>query len=496
MGAVSLFAGRRSARRVAICVLGLAAGALAASAAGAQEEEWRDSFPQSPREAYDVYEKQVPIDKWLEGPVEYIVLGYERDIWKELQTDTEREAFRTWFWSRRDVDPRDDKHPYREEFYKRVAQANQRFHGYPNGWRSDRGRVWIVLGPPTGGLRRIDLRAFGRCSAESGEWWTYNTQGMAFNSSFGEFHVVFVETRVGQFEICEPSMLGLGAWPRELRQAMEYTNEAAVIDTVTEFDATGRVRRAAGAEPGFVHDVEAATGELSVPLESFEPVGVGGMAVIPVRVPLRDLFFEPADKTIVATLVIDATMVGLGEAQGRGGEQTWRLELDAETAQGISAASLWTALVLPVGPGGYSLQLRVTDPLSEHSWVWEGPVEVQAEGRAVSPPFVGSAVVRLRAGGEVGVLAPEPARVQPGGPLFVVSWVRGFVPDPAAVRVELVAADGAANAIEGQALWGDAAAAGPLIFQGTVPDLRPGVYTLRLRVSDEVEAAETRVEVR
>ena len=66
-----------------------------------------------------------------------------------LKTDAERERFIAEFWRRRDPDPRTDKNEYREEYYGRLAYANEHFpFGEVPGWRTDRGRTFLMFGRP------------------------------------------------------------------------------------------------------------------------------------------------------------------------------------------------------------------------------------------------------------------------------------------------------------------------------------------------------------
>lgn len=475
--------------RLAAC-LTLAALAVAARPVGAQSE----AFPKDAAGAYRAYEVDVEVAKWLDGPVEYIVEPHERETWKALRSDEERKEFITWFWGRRDLDTRDEEHPYRREFYDRVAHANQRFRGFPAGWRSDRGRVWITLGPPTGGLRQTRLDNYGRCSAENGEWWTYYTQSLNFNSNLGEFNVVFVEERVGQYRICDPSMLGLGAWPTELQRAFTFTVEASVVDALTEFEpgrgVTGRPARTES-----IIDAVASVEALTVPIEGWGKVGVGGAALIPIELPLRNLLFEPREDTLVATLLVEATLVGMGEQEGRTGQRQWTLELDANAANTIGGASMRTALVLPSEAGGYSVRVRLVDPLSAKAWAWDGAVEISGDGAAASPPLVGNNLARLRDGGEVAILAADLPVVVQDREFEVVSWVRGAVPDAERVAVTITDATGVEYAIATRALWGQAATAGPLVVLGTLSGMKPGTYMLRLSVGEGIEPVMAQIKV-
>lgn len=476
-------------------LVGLLTLALVPVDRAAAQDDGPSAFPESMPEAIRVYEENVAPSDWASGPVEYIMLDYERDIWNSLDVDEQRSAFQEWFWDRRDLDPRDDDHEVREEFYERVAYANQRFSGFPRGWRSDRGRVWIVLGAPSGGMRRTSLRNYGRCSAAEGEWWTYYTQNMAFQASFGEFNVVFVESRVGQYEICDPTMMGVGAYPVELRQALEITRESLIRDSVTEFDPTGAIARSGvGVLP--VRDMEAGVDALDVPRDAWAPFGVAGSVVLPIEIPLRDLLFEPVGEQLRATLLVEAGLLGLGGEEGRSGAQEWQVEIGAG-ATDIGAASLRTAIVLPAEAGGYAAQLRITDPLSGQARVWEDAVEVRADGEAVSPPLVGRELIQLRADGEIAVLAARPAVLAPGEPFVVVSWVRGVTIEAERVGVVLLDSDNLEVPVTvDQAAWGNQAAAGPLVVQATLPDLAPGRYSLRLSLGSGPTPEEVVVEVR
>jgi GWxTD domain-containing protein len=91
-----------------------------------------------------------PLDEWIRGPVRYIVTRSESKLFKRLETREERIAFVRRFWERRDPDPRTPRNEARIEFWQRVAEANRRFglHSPHPGWRTDRGKMFILLGPP------------------------------------------------------------------------------------------------------------------------------------------------------------------------------------------------------------------------------------------------------------------------------------------------------------------------------------------------------------
>ncbi|TKJ33466.1 hypothetical protein CEE39_03795 [bacterium (candidate division B38) B3_B38] len=94
-------------------------------------------------------ELQGSLKKWHEGPVGYIILKDEKDRFKKLKTREERMMFIQIFWERRDYNPETLIHEFKEEFYGRVDYANQNFkEGGLEGWKTARGQIYIVLGPP------------------------------------------------------------------------------------------------------------------------------------------------------------------------------------------------------------------------------------------------------------------------------------------------------------------------------------------------------------
>ena len=87
---------------------------------------------------------------WLEEEAVYIIAEPERQAFLRLEGEDLRDAFIEAFWERRDPNPTTAENEYREEHYERIAYANE-FYGRDTGragWRTDRGRFHILLGPP------------------------------------------------------------------------------------------------------------------------------------------------------------------------------------------------------------------------------------------------------------------------------------------------------------------------------------------------------------
>ena len=118
---------------------------------------------------------------WLNQDVKYIITKDEKKAFEQLKTDEERENFIATFWSRRDPNPDTEENEYREEYYERIAYANEHFASGIPGWRTDRGRIYITWGKPdsveshpTGGsYDRPSYEGGGSTTTYAFETWFY-----------------------------------------------------------------------------------------------------------------------------------------------------------------------------------------------------------------------------------------------------------------------------------------------------------------------------------
>src|SRR5580692_1686966 len=93
-------------------------------------------------------ELETPYKKWLNEDVAYIISNEEKQAWKRLATDDERQQFIEQFWLRRDPTPDTEENEFKEEHYRRIAYANEHYASGIPGWKTDRGMIYIKYGPP------------------------------------------------------------------------------------------------------------------------------------------------------------------------------------------------------------------------------------------------------------------------------------------------------------------------------------------------------------
>ena len=108
-------------------------------------------------------ERQDYFEKWLAEDATLIISPEERSVFEHLSSPEEKERFIEQFWLRRDTNPGTAHNEFKEEHYRRIAFANERFRygGFP-GWKTDRGRTYIKSGPPDAKESHPFIRAKGR----------------------------------------------------------------------------------------------------------------------------------------------------------------------------------------------------------------------------------------------------------------------------------------------------------------------------------------------
>ena len=87
-------------------------------------------------------------ERWMEQDVRYIATPDEKVRFKQLKSDEDRDRFIEHFWERRNPTPGSEQNTFKTEHYRRIAYANQHFAADVAGWRTDRGRIYIVYGAP------------------------------------------------------------------------------------------------------------------------------------------------------------------------------------------------------------------------------------------------------------------------------------------------------------------------------------------------------------
>lgn len=153
---------------------------------------------------------------WLNRDVAYIVTKEERESFVQLTSDEARDNFIERFWAIRNPAPGSPANTYKDEIYRRIAYANAHFSigSGEEGWRTDRGRTYITLGPP-----QQTRKYHGAPNLRPIEIWFYSGPNPALPTFF---YVMFYQRdNIGDYRYYSPYMDG----PDKLVSGMEAIND-------------------------------------------------------------------------------------------------------------------------------------------------------------------------------------------------------------------------------------------------------------------------------
>ena len=201
---------RKLSAAIAFSLLGLPLGAQQSQDPGATPppvpQNQKLSKQQKQKMRKTLKELDSPYRTWLEEDVVYIITPEERNAFLQLETNEEREQFIEQFWLRRSSNPDLPDNDFKEEHYRRIAYANEHFASGIPGWRTDRGRIYIIWGKPdeieshpTGGTYDRPMEeGGGSTTTYPWETWRYRyLEGIQENvilefvdpSGSGEYHL-------------------------------------------------------------------------------------------------------------------------------------------------------------------------------------------------------------------------------------------------------------------------------------------------------------------
>src|SRR6478672_3562826 len=361
-------------------------------------------FAQDPRQSQDPMEKprnvKTELKKaykdWLEKDVTNVITDEERKAFKKLATDDEREKFIEEFWRRRDPDPDTDENEFKEEYYERIAYANEHFASGIPGWKSDRGRIWIMYGKPDerethpmgGAYERPSYEGGGSTSTYPFEIWFYR-----YLAGVGSgVEIEFVDpTGSGEYRIArnpneKDAMLMIPGAGLTLSEQMGLTNKA---DRISGAGGIGNTQ--------YTREQDSPFSRLQLLADLSRPpqvkfndlataVNTGVVEENPLNFDLRIDFFRQSDERVITAFTIQAENKDL-VFQDSGGLQQARMNIFARitsvagrrvgifedpvittaTAQELSEAkdrkSAYQKAV-PLPPGTYKVDVIVRDVAS------------------------------------------------------------------------------------------------------------------------------------
>jgi len=364
------------------------------------------------KEQEKLFKKEVKgvYKKWLDEDVVWIITDQERAAFKQLSNDEERDNFIEAFWQRRDPTPDTEENEYKEEHYQRIAYANEHFAAGVPGWKTDRGRMYIIYGKPDeieshpagGTYERPMDEGGGETSTYPFEQWRYR-----YIEGIGQEVII---------EFVDPCMCGEYhmTLDRSEKDALMYTPNAGLTmweqmgmaSKTSRFNSNGLERLGAGPESAMVASKEFDRLEQFAKLQAAPPVKFKDLeevvnskiilnpmpfdvrsdfvkvtsdtVLVPITIQLknRDITFVNKDGIQRGTVNIFARLSTLTGKVVQTFEDTVQVDVTTEelprTAE--NASVYWKAL--PLRPGRYKLSIAVKDVNGDRKGLWARSIVV------------------------------------------------------------------------------------------------------------------------
>jgi GWxTD domain-containing protein len=178
--------------------------------------------------------------KWVDEEVGYIITRHEREVFLKLQTDKERDIFIEAFWKHRDPLPESPRNEFEEEHYRRLNDANAMFgRSTPvPGWKTDRGRIHILLGPP----RNIEQYTNVNGVYPVEIWFYLGDERLGLPTGFNV--IFFKRNGTGDYVLYSPTSDGprsliaeaMGGFRDTTRISGSYSDDQAAYKTLQELE--------------------------------------------------------------------------------------------------------------------------------------------------------------------------------------------------------------------------------------------------------------------
>jgi len=351
--------------------------------------------------------------KWLDEDVRWIITDQEAKTFKSLSNDEERDSFIEHFWQRRNPNPDSNDNEYRDQYYGRIAYANEHFAAGEPGWMSDRGHIYIAYGkadsvdshPSGGSYERSMDEGGGETSTFPFEVWHYRyLEGIGDN-----IDIEFVDTCMcGEYK---------ATIDRSEKDALKHVPGAGL----TQYEEMGQAKKADRFSGGGLEQLGAGPMSSSQQSKEFDRLDTFAKLFAPPPVKFADLddflatskvlsgppflfdvrtdYVKLTNETVMVPVTLqirngdityntkEGDSVGTVNILGRVSTITHRIVYTFEDTVKVETPSdllqrtknnmsvYWNAIPLP--PGRYKLEIAIKDVNNpDHMGAWRRSVDV------------------------------------------------------------------------------------------------------------------------
>jgi hypothetical protein len=350
--------------------------------------------------------------KWLDEDVRWIITDQEKSAFMQLSNDEERDQFIEAFWQRRDPSPDTEENEFKEEHYRRIAYANEHYAAGIPGWKTDRGRTYIVFGPadeidshPSGGsYERPMEEGGGETSTFPFETWRYRyLEGIGQevmiefvdNCMCGDYHMTLDRSEKDALKYTPNAGLTLYEQLGMSNKSSRFTNGGIEQlgqspfnkDLQTkEFDRLEQYAKLQAAPAVKFKDLEEVVShKINVNLMPFDVRAdyvkvTSDTALVPVTIQIknRDVTFQNKDGVERGTVNIFGRVTTLAGKIVQTFEDTVQVDVPVEllpkTAENSSV--YWKALPLRISQNRYRLDVVVKDVNGDRTGSWSHAIVI------------------------------------------------------------------------------------------------------------------------
>jgi GWxTD domain-containing protein len=323
-------------------------------------------------------------EKWANEDVRWIITPEERAAFFSLLTVGQKEQFIEQFWARRDPTPDTLENEFKDEHYRRIAYTNEHFGaGNTQGWESDRGRAYIVLGPSdeieshSASTEPTESERGGAAPSFPYQIWRYRR----YHSGDDLFFRFVDYCKCGDYRNTSdkralfPRPLGEQPWLPGLTATVKAVNSPQVKFKELEEIATHKI---------WLRQVP-----FRIQTDSLKLTDYTVLVPITVQVQNHDITFTGSERVERATLQILGRVMTLSGWVANIFEDTVKVEYPA--GAGVPGRPTSYRKVLPLPPGEYWLELVIKDVNGEkigsrqHRFVVRD-TQIRDRGGSVRPP--------------------------------------------------------------------------------------------------------------
>lgn len=315
---------------------------------------------------------------WIEGPVRYIARKEEARDFRKLATEEDRAYFIERFWARRDPTPETITNERRQMFWERVKQANDQFlDSTKPGWKTDRGKIFILYGPPSETFEDVNLRTRSGPNAGTGLIrWIYDGRPGGRKDLAPTVVVPFVRDNSGEYRLSyDPKLASIFFDPLAIRERRDdelerfydlFGRSRSQLSIMLDL---GRMQEVPPHEQVLLERVETIEAYRTVPvvtqLDPFAHPGRDG-ATMSITIDLSESSGGHKPAIIARFVPLDAT------------KQTRILGEDSFLVDG-AADRLRAQGRITLDPGRYAFTVLVADPVAVRTGLHRSTVDVPGQ---------------------------------------------------------------------------------------------------------------------